>query len=59
METDVAEAVGLQKLWELLCYIVGLDEIADLVDADVTEILLVVRASTDPSVVVLLCFDCK
>lgn len=59
METDVTEAIGLQKLRELLCYIMGLDEITDLVDADITKVFPVVRPSTESSVIVLFCFDCK
>lgn len=39
MKTDAPQSVGFQKLRKLLRHIMGLDEITDLVDADVTSII--------------------
>ena len=59
VKTDAPQTVCFQKLRKLLRHIMGLDEITDLIDADITCILLVVRFPAEPSVVVLLHFDGK
>ena len=59
VKTDAPQTVCFQKLRKLLRHIMGLDEITDLIDADITCILLVVRFPAEPSGVILLRFDSK
>lgn len=59
VKTNVPQSIGFQKLRKLFRHIMGLDKITNLVDADITCILFVVRLPTEPSVVILLRFDSK
>ena len=59
VKTNVPHTVCFQKLRKLLRHIMGLDEITDLIDADISCILFIVRFPAEPSVVALLCFDGK
>ena len=54
VKTNVPQSVGFQKLRKLLRHIVGLDKITNLIDADITCILFVLRLPAEPSVVTVI-----
>lgn len=56
---DLPHPLRLEQLWKALCDVVGLDQIANLIDTYILKIFLDVAASAQAAVLLLLFFQCK
>ena len=56
---DLSHPLRLEQLRKALCDVVGLDQIAKLIDAYILKIVLDVTASAQAAILLLFFFQCK